>query len=152
MSGRATADIGQTEDPMLDQVMESFRKASESSLQMQQDIFKRWTQQWFSSPSNGASAEWSGSAQRRSIDLAIEALNKHRESLEASYRSSIQVLEQAFRVTEARSPEDCRRMVEDLWRNVLNTMKEQSENQFREMMRWTEKLFEVTPRPAEQSS
>jgi hypothetical protein len=140
---------------MLDQVIESFRKASESSMQMQQDLFKRWTQQWFTTTSgNGTAtaAEWGGPLQRRSMDLAIEALNKHRESLEATYRSNIQVLEQAFRVSEARSPEDCRRMIEDLWRNVLAIMKDQSETQFRELMRWTEKLFEVTPRPATQSS
>jgi hypothetical protein len=138
---------------MLDQVMESFRKASESSLQMQQDIFKRWSQQWFASPTgNGVGGEMGGSLQRRSVDLAIEALNKHRESLEGTYRSSIQVLEQAFRVSEARSPDDARRMVEELWRNVMAIMKEQSESQFREMMRWTEKLFEAAPRPAVQSS
>jgi hypothetical protein len=139
---------------MLDQVMESFRKASESSLQMQQDLFKQWSQQWFSSATNGTSIgpEGISSLQRRSIDLAIEALNKHRESLESSYRSSIQVLEQAFRVSEARSPEDARRMVEELWRNVLAIMKEQSEGQFREMMRWTEKMFEVAPRPSAQTS
>jgi hypothetical protein len=138
---------------MLDQVMESFRKASESSLQMQQDMFKRWTQQWFTAPGNGAGAlDPTGSLQRRSIDLAIDALNKHRESLESTYRSTIQVLEQAFRVSEARSPEDARRMVEDLWRNVLAIMKEQSESQFREMMRWTEKLFEAAPQPTTQSS
>jgi hypothetical protein len=143
---------------MLDQVMESFRKASESSMQMQQDLFKRWTQQWFATTGNGngngttTAMEWGGNLQRRSMDLAIEALNKHRESLEATYRSNIQVLEQAFKVSEARSPEDCRRMIEDLWRNVLAIMKDQSETQFRELMRWTEKLFEVTPRPATQGS
>ena len=35
-------------DGMFDRVLEGFRKASESTLQMQQDLFKSWTQQWLS--------------------------------------------------------------------------------------------------------
>ena len=34
---------------MLNQLFEDFSKASESSLQMQQEMLKVWTQQWLSS-------------------------------------------------------------------------------------------------------
>jgi hypothetical protein len=135
---------------MIDQLIDSFRKASESSLQIQQDMFKQWSQQWpTSSPTAPwAPADWGNTFQKRSIDLTIESLNRHRESLESTYRSGIGLVEQALRVSEAKSPEDYRRMVEDLWRKLFSTFKEQSEAQFREFQKWAEKLFETAPKPS----
>ena len=74
---------------MIDQLMDSYRKASASWLQMQQDAFRQLAQQWLTTPQGpaGMSAEWSRSFQKRWLELAIEALNKHRESLDAVYTS-----------------------------------------------------------------
>ena len=33
---------------MIDQVLDNFRKASESTVQLQQELFKQWTSQWTS--------------------------------------------------------------------------------------------------------
>ena len=35
---------------MNDQMFDTFRKASESSVQLQQEMLKQWTQQWMSMP------------------------------------------------------------------------------------------------------
>jgi hypothetical protein len=135
---------------MIDQIIENFRRASESSLQMQQEAFKQLAQQWsgLAPGAPGASAEWSGNIHKRSIDLTIESLNRNCESLESMYRSGISVVEQALRVSEAKSPEDYRRMVDELWRKLFTTFKEQSEVQLREFRRWAETMFEMVPRPA----
>jgi hypothetical protein len=133
---------------MIDQMVENFRRVSESSMQMQQDLFRQWTQQWSSAiPSvPGATADWGDDFRRRSIDMTLEGLNRHRESLEASYRAGIELLAKAFRISEAKSPEDYRRNLADLWRKMFTTIKEQSEAQLAEYQRWGEKLFEMTPR------
>lgn len=129
---------------MFDQFFESFRKASESSLQAQQDLLKSWTQQWPSTPfGSAASTEWSD-AQKRWLEGASEALNKHRSMLDATYKSGIEVIEHTFRFTEARSPEDYRRLVEELWRKLTDTFKAQSENQYREIQSVTEKWIDKT--------
>jgi hypothetical protein len=129
---------------MFDMIFEGLRKAQESSLQAQQEIFKQWTQGWTAAPgAGGASAEWSRGFQKRTTDLTLEMLNKHREALDAAYRSGIQVIEQAFRLSEADSPDAARRMVEDLWRKLLEISKDQSETQFREVQKWAEKSFEM---------
>jgi hypothetical protein len=130
---------------MFDQLLENFRKASESSMQMQQDVFRQWTQQWLSPPPNasGVSAQWYRTLQKRWHELAIELLSKNRESLDAAWQAGIQVIDQSFRVTEAKSPEDTRRMVEDLWRKLFDTFKAQSETQFREFQQWSERSFEM---------
>lgn len=129
---------------MFDQMFENFRRMSESALQMQQDMFRQWTQQWpATTPMGGASPEWAQTFQKRWQDLATESLKRHRETLNATYESGIQAIEQTFRVSEANSPEDQRRMVEELWRKLFETMKEHSEGQFREFQKSAELWVEM---------
>jgi hypothetical protein len=131
---------------MLDQLFELSRKAAESSLQMNQAMFKHLTQGLISTtpPTPGISADWGGTARKRWIDLTVEALNKHRESLDSTYKASIQSMEQALRVADAKSPDDCVRGVEEVWRKLFETVKGQSEAQFRDFQAWAEKSFETT--------
>ena len=126
---------------MFEQLFDGFRKASESSLQMQQELFRHWTQQWMSTPPNaaGMSAEWGRTFQKRWVDLAVDMLNSHRESIDSTYKSTIQLIEQTFRVSEAKTSDDYRRMIEEVWRKLFETMKDQSESQFRDFQRWSEK-------------
>jgi hypothetical protein len=133
---------------MLDQMFDNFRKASESSLQMQQELFKQWTQQWPSMPLNaaGVSADWVRTFQKRWIEFATDSLSKHRESLDSMYRSSIQVIEQTCRLSEAKTPDDYRRMVEELWRKMFTVCKDQSESQLRGIQKGVEELFEMVPK------
>ena len=130
---------------MFAQLFDSFRKASESSLQAQQDLFKRWAQQWPSFPIGGGATpnEWTDAWHKRWLESTSEALNKHRELLDVTYTSGIEVIEQAFKVGEAKSPEDYRKLVEALWRKLSDTFKSQSESQFREFQNATEKWIEL---------
>jgi len=126
---------------MFDQLFEGFRKASESSLQMQQELFRHWTQQWMSTPTNapGMSADWGRNLQKRWLELATEILHRHRESIDTMYKSGIQMIEQTFRISEIKSSDDYRRLVEDLWRKLFDTLKDQSESQFRDFQKWSER-------------
>jgi hypothetical protein len=135
---------------MLDQIFELSRKAAESSLQMQQAMFKHWTQDSpsMSPTSAGVSADWGGSMRKRWVELMMETLNKQRESLDLAYRTVIQTMEQALRISEAKSSEECVRVVEDVWRKLFEAVKGQSEAQFRDLQTWTERSFE-TARKAE---
>src|SRR5215831_2742739 len=130
---------------MFDQIVDGVRKATESSLQIQQEIFKQWTQQWLSGQPNlsGASADWTRTVQKRWMELTIEMLNKHRTSLDAMYASGIQAIEQSFRITEAKSSEDYRRIVDDLWRKLFDTLKTQFETQLSDFQRWSEQSFDI---------
>lgn len=134
---------------MFDQFFESFRKASESSLQAQQDLLKSWAQQWPSTPMTaaGMTNDWA-EVQKRWLEAATEALNKHRSMMDTTYKSGIELIEQAFRFTEARNPEDYRRMMEDLWRKLTDTFKAQSESQYREIQSATEKWMDKAAQSA----
>ncbi len=137
---------------MFDQMMDGFRKATESSLQIQQEVFKQWTQQWMSAQPNmnGGSAEWQRTIQKRWMELTVEMLNKHRTALDAMYASGIQAIEQSFRITDAKSSEDYRHIVDELWRKLFDTLKGQLENQFRDVQRWSEESFEIAQKAQSQ--
>jgi hypothetical protein len=133
---------------MLDQMFDNFRKASESSLQMQQEMFKQWAHQWPAMPLNaaGVSADWVRTFQERWIEFATDSLSKHRESLDSMYKSSIQVIEQTFRLSEAKNPDDYRHKVEELWRKTFTVYKDQSESQLRGFQKGVEEWLEIVPK------
>ena len=130
---------------MVDQLFDNFRKASESSMQIQQEFFKQWTQPWLSGGPFAGSApgEAGRTLQRRWIELAVDMLNKHRQSLDSTYAAGIQIIEQTFRASDAKSPEDYRHLTEDLWRKLFETFKSQSEAQFSAFQHWSQKSAEV---------
>jgi hypothetical protein len=130
---------------MDDQLFDSFRKASESSLQMQQEILKHWTERLAGSPSQtpNGSSEASQRVQKRWLALGIELLNKHRASLDSTYAAGIQLIEKSFGAGEAKSPEEYRRLTEDLWRKLLDTYKNQAEAQFEAFKDWSTKSAEA---------
>ena len=66
-------------------------------------------------------------------------LNRHREAIDGIYKSGIQLIEQSLQAGEAKSPDEYRRIVEDLWRKLFDLQKEQSESQFRDFQTFYEK-------------
>ena len=125
---------------MFEQLIDGVRKASESSLQMQQEMFRQWTR-LFSGSAQEASgqAEWGRGSQKRWLELGVEMLNRHREILDSTYRSGIQLIEQTFHVADAKSPDDVRRMIDELWRKLFDLQKQQSETQMRDFQTFYEK-------------
>jgi hypothetical protein len=126
---------------MFDQLVDGVRKASESSLHVQQEMFRHWTRLWLTAAPGGVgvAGDWNRGAQRRWLDLGVELLHKHREAIDGTYRAGIQIIEQTFHLAEAKSPEDYRKLVEDLWRRLFDLQKEQAEGQFRDFQSWFEK-------------
>jgi hypothetical protein len=126
---------------MFDQLVDGVRKASESSLHMQQEMFRHWTRLWLSATPSamGANGDWNRAAQKRWLELGLEMLDKHRATLDATYRAGIQLIEQTFQVGEAKSSEDYRKVVEELWRKLFDLQKQQAESQFRDYQAWFEK-------------
>jgi hypothetical protein len=126
---------------MFDQLVDGVRKASESSLHMQQEMFRQWTRLWLSAApgSMGLPGDFTRPSQKRWAELGVEVLHKHREALDSTYRSGIELIEQTFQVADAKSGEDVRKVVEELWRKLFELQKQQAESQFRDFQAWFEK-------------
>jgi hypothetical protein len=130
---------------MLDQLFELSRKAIESSLEMQQVMFKQWTQNWLSTTpaAVGISSDWGGTTRRRWVELTVDALNKQRETVDATYKMAIQAIEKLARVSDAKSAEEWVRAVEEVWGKLFEGFKCQAESQFRDFQAWAAKSFEM---------
>ena len=55
------------------------------------------------------------------------------------YRAGIALIESTFSVADAKSPEDYRRNVEEIWRKLFDLQKQQSESQLRDFQTFYEK-------------
>ena len=137
---------------MFDQVFDSFRKASETTLRAQQDLFHQWMAQWPMFPmgpttpgsgSDGVVSEQVRSFQKQWTDIVTGLMTKHCEALDAQYRAGIRTIEDALRTTEAKSPEEFRRLTEELWRKSFEVLKQTIENQIRDFQIAVEKWSEL---------
>ena len=136
---------------MFEQLFEGFRKASESSILAQQEMLKQWAQQWPAASLNAASSafERNSAFQKRWIESAVETWERHRALLDSSARACLQFIEESARISDAKSPDDSRRMLEELWRKSLGVMKVQSEAQFAELKKASQSLLEVAQGPVQ---
>ena len=135
---------------MFDQVFDNFRKASETTLQAQQELFHQWMSQWPMFPMEPPTPdnkvvvnEQARSFQKQWTDTATALMTKHCEALDAQYRAGIRMIEDALRTAEAKSPEEFRRLTEDLWRKSFEVLKQTIENQIRDFQIAIEKWSEL---------
>jgi hypothetical protein len=139
---------------MFDQILDNYRRATEASLQFQQLMLRSWGQQWPSSfgvpPAANPSAwpEQMHKAQKQVFETITDMLNKHREALDAQYRAGIRSIEEAFRVGEAKDPEQFRKLTEELWRHSYECLKSLAESQMRDIQAVTQKWFDLAAQGA----
>jgi hypothetical protein len=140
---------------MFDQILDNYRKAAEASLQFQQLMLRSWGQQW---PTNfgvpipttnpGAWPEQMHKAQKQVAETITDMLNKHRETLDAQYRAGIRSIEEAFRVGEAKDPEQFRKLTEELWRHSYECLKSLAESQMRDVQALMQKWCDLASQGA----
>jgi len=137
---------------MFEQILENYRRATESSMLFQQMMLRNWTEHWpqtFGVPMPAASwPEQVHSAQKKLGETVTEMLNQHRETLDAQYRAGITAIEDAFRVAEAKDPEQFRKLTEELWRHSYECLKNLAESQMRDLQAVTQKWFELASQGA----
>jgi hypothetical protein len=152
---------------MFDVILDNYRKAAESTMKLQQDMLRNWTMQWpqmFGAPGFGfpllggtpsgsalpgaAWLEQMSASQKKWGETVTEMLNKHRETLDAQYRAGIRTIEDAFKVGEAKDPQQFRRLTEELWRQSFECLKTVAESQMRDVQSAMQKWYEVASKTA----
>jgi len=145
---------------MVDKILENYSKAAESTLRLQQEMLRNWTMQWspfgtqvFELPLTGTSTSasetpapaWLGrlsTAQRKWAEAVTDMLKRHQETLDEQYRAGIRAIDGAFRVGEARDPQQFRRLSEELWRRNCEVLKTAVASQMHDvqsvMQKWCE--------------
>ena len=121
-------------------------------MRVQQEMMRNWAQHWTQIPGFPMpGASWAGpaqAAQKTWADGITDMLSKHRETLDAQYRAGIRTIEDAFRVGEARDPEQFRKLVEELWRQSFDCLKTVTEAQMRDFQSTMQKWFDAASQGA----
>jgi hypothetical protein len=141
---------------MFDQVVDNFRKVTDSTIQFQQEMYRQWVQQWGQLPgvptpgsliANGWAAQID-TLHRKWAETITDMLNKHRETLDAQYRAGVRTIEDAFRVAEAKDPAQFRKLTEELWRHSFECLKTVTEAQVRDFQAAIQKGLETASQGA----
>ena len=135
----------ETSTSIYEDVFKNMRKAAESNLKLQQEMFRQWTSLWPGMPS--PQSIWVDKVrdfQKQWSDTVSDLARKHRDVLDREYQAALESLDEALRVTESKNPEELRKRTEQLCRKTLDCVREISEAQmgeFQEAMRkWSELL------------
>jgi hypothetical protein len=128
---------------MFDQVFDSMRKATESTLQMQKELYARWASFWPGLP--GLQPDWAAEAQKlqkRWAETVGELAKKQRASLEEQFQIGLRGLEGAFGVAEVKDVEDLRKKSLELWQKSFDCLRQMQEAQLRDFQHavsaWTQ--------------
>jgi hypothetical protein len=127
-----------------DQAFEGFHKAAESTLHLQQHLFRQWAHLWPGLPK--PSAEWAERLQKfqkQWTQTATELTRKYQESWDAQYKAGMQVLAETFKMAETKDPEELRKKTEELWSKTFECFKGIAQAQVRDFQAASEKWLEV---------
>jgi len=134
---------------MFNQVCENFRRATEATVQMQQEMFKTWVNLWPVAP---ASPKFWGEQvqqfQKKWSEALGEMLKKQREVTGEQFKAGLQNLEKVFQLAESKTPEDMRARSIELWQKCFEDMQQVYEAQLRGFQLATDKWAELATKCA----
>ncbi len=134
---------------MFNQVYENFRKATEATVQLQQEMFKTWFNFWPGAPTNAAfSGEQVQQFQKKWAEFFGEMVKKQREITAEQFKVGVQNLEKVFHLAESKSPEELRTQSIELWKKCFGDIQQVYEAQFRGFQYVTDKWAELTKKSA----
>lgn len=130
-------------------VFKNFRKAAESNLKMQQEMFRHWGALCPGFPT--PQAAWLDRVrdfQRQWDHTVSDLVREHREVLNRQYQAALESLEEALRVTESSNPAELRERTEEFCRKSLDCVREISEAQLKEFQNAVNKWSELAAKSA----
>ena len=132
---------------MFEPVFESLRKATDATVKMQQELFSKWTTMFPGLPMVPAAYE-PVKFQKRCVEVMTELTRKQRETLEAQFNNGVKTIEEAFRVFEAKDPEELRAKTVELWQKTFDSLRQVYDSQVKDFQAATAKWAEVMSKGA----
>lgn len=138
----ATTTAAETGSKVLEDVFQSIRKAAETNLKMQQEIFQQWTHLWPIPSPQSALIDKAREFQKQWTNTVSDLARRHREVIEKQYQAAVESLDASLRVAESTNAEEYRRRSEQFCRKTLDCVREISETQLRAFQnavtKWTD--------------
>jgi hypothetical protein len=134
---------------MFDQVYETFRQATETALQMQQEMVRKWVSLWVGMPAAvPPGAEQVRQFQKKWAEFIGDLIKRQREVTEAQLQAGLEGIEKAFHLGEAKNIEELRARTFELWQKCFEGFRQGYEAQVQEFQRALEKWMDLVSKPA----
>jgi hypothetical protein len=138
---------------MFDVVSESFRKATETSVQVQMELFKKWVQMWPGVPNGapvfgGEYAQKIQQFQQQSAETVKNLMQRQRDAVEASFKLGLQNIEKAFQIGEVKTVDEMRTRMVEMWQKCFDSLRQICEIPMTEFQAATEKWIKLMTKPA----
>lgn len=134
---------------MFDQVFDNFRKATESTVQIQQEMFKTWMKLWPGIPDSAP--DWGEQVhqfQKKWAAAVGDMIKRQREVTETHFKAGLQNIEKAFDIGAAKTPTELRAKSLELWKKCFDDLREVYETQLHGFEIATEKWTELAAKTA----
>jgi hypothetical protein len=130
---------------MFEQIFDTMRKATETNLRMQQELFQRWTALWPGVPAAPASwAEQAEGLRKKWAEAVNELVKRQRQTQQEQFAAGLKQIEQAFRLAEVKDVEALRARTLELWQQTFQLLQQSYETQVRDfhdaLGKWAEML------------
>jgi len=133
---------------MFDQVFEAMRKATESAIGMQQELFNKWMSLWPGVPTSPFATGEPAKLQKKWLETVGDLIKKRREILETQFSTGLQSIEEAFHLAEAKDPEELRAKTVALWQKIFDCLRQTYESQMHDFQNAVSKWAEVVTKGA----
>ena len=135
-------------------VLESASKIAGATVEMQQEMIRKWFSLWPGVPPMpgfpavpGCPPAWAEQAQKvqkRWAEAVSELIRRRRETVEAQFKAAQQNIEKAFQLGEAKTPEEMRAKTIELWQRSFDCLLKTYEAQVHDFQaavgKWTEMI------------
>jgi hypothetical protein len=130
---------------MFDPLFDSMRKATETTIHMQQEMFKKWFALWPGMATPPFHPEQFQQCQKRWAETVNELIKQRRESTEVLFKAGLENIEMTFKLGEVKSVEELRGKTIELWQKYFDGLRQAYEAQVRDfqtaMVRWGELMM-----------
>lgn len=132
---------------MIDQLLNDQRRIWESLLMVQRDLASQWQHTYLSAKLGVAGQpEWDKDLQRRWREFVLATFSKHRELMESTSTLSSKTLERTWRIADARSPDEFRQAMDELWGQTFASFRESSEARVRDFYSMAGEMYDLSRR------
>jgi hypothetical protein len=139
---------------MFDQFLDNVRKVTETNVQLQQELLKRWAALWPGLPGGPggpsaphAWAERVRGLQQKWAEAVNEVVQRQRQTQQEQFAAGLKHLEEAFRLGEVKDVEALRAKTLELWQKAFQLVQQANEAQVRDLQaavgKWTELVTKV---------
>jgi hypothetical protein len=124
-------------------IIDSVRKTTESSVAVQQELFRKWVSSWPGVPVSVIPFAELQKFQKKWVEMLGELVQRENDTLAVQVKMGFGTIEKLCHLGEAKDPEQLRTKTVELWQKVFDNLWLISETQMHTLQNAVAKLTEV---------